>query len=158
GSDVSSSQSQAPVATVADTSTAPSTDAPASAPTNPARPSVAVNAVRTGTASVARGQQLARNRVQGAPARIERPPATQQQPARAGRARLSAPPEAPAAPPAAREATAAVVDETIYSAKDRDVIPPQTSETLPGPTISGFTTRTNAMEVIVSQTGAVERV
>ena len=38
------------------------------------------------------------------------------------------------------------------------MIPPQTDEKLPGPAISAWTTRTNAMEVIVSQTGAVERV
>ena len=62
------------------------------------------------------------------------------------------------APTTATEATAAVVDDTIYSAEDRDVIPPQTDEKLPGPAISAWTTRTNAMEVIVSQTGAVERV
>ena len=66
--------------------------------------------------------------------------------------------EAPAAAPPASQATAAVVDDTIYSAADRDVIPPQTEEKLPGPTISSWNTRTNAMEVIVSQTGAVERV
>ena len=66
--------------------------------------------------------------------------------------------EAPAAAASASQATAAVVDDTIYSAADRDVIPPQTEEKLPGPTISSWNTRTNAMEVIVSQTGAVERV
>ena len=38
------------------------------------------------------------------------------------------------------------------------MIPPQTEEKLPGPTIAAWTTRTNAMEIIVSQTGAVERV
>ena len=50
------------------------------------------------------------------------------------------------------------VDDTIYSAQDRDVIPPQTSEPLPAPTFSEWTTRTNSMEVIVSETGTVERV
>jgi len=52
----------------------------------------------------------------------------------------------------------ALVDETIYSERDPDVVPPQTAERLPGPTISRWSTRTNAMEVIVSETGAVERV
>ena len=51
-----------------------------------------------------------------------------------------------------------MIDETIYSERDPDVVPPQTGERLPGPTISRWTTRTNAMEVIVSETGAVERV
>ena len=52
----------------------------------------------------------------------------------------------------------AIVDDRIYSAEDADVVPPMTSETLPGPTISEWTTRTNAMELIVSATGAVEHV
>jgi hypothetical protein len=52
-----------------------------------------------------------------------------------------------------------IVDDRIYSAEDADVVPPQTSEMLlPGPTISAWSTRTNAMELIVSQTGAVEHV
>ena len=54
--------------------------------------------------------------------------------------------------------TSVGIDETIYSAQDRDVIPPQTSEPLPSPTFSEWTTRTNSMEVIVSETGNVERV
>ena len=52
----------------------------------------------------------------------------------------------------------AVVDKRIYSSDDPDVVPPRTSEALPGPTISQWTTRTNAMELIVSETGAVEHV
>jgi hypothetical protein len=51
------------------------------------------------------------------------------------------------------------IDQTIYSAQDADVQPPRIlSDTLPGPTISAWTTRINTMEVIVSDSGAVERV
>jgi len=156
----SSAQSAAPVAATADVSAAPSTDgAPTgSTPANPSNAPVVVNASRTTNASAARTPQLARNRVQSPTAAIARPPATPSQPDRLA---VVAPPPATEAPSAAvpvAEATAAVVDDTIYSAQDRDVIPPQTDEKLPGPAISAWTTRTNAMEVIVSQTGAVERV
>jgi hypothetical protein len=160
GSGASPAQSQPPVATTADVAAAPSTDAAATAstPAKPSNPPVAVNASRTTSASAARSPQLARNRVQSPTAAIARPPATPPQPDRLGTAAPVAAAEAPAVPAPATEATAAVVDDTIYSAQDRDVIPPQTDEKLPGPTISAWTTRTNAMEVIVSQTGAVERV
>jgi hypothetical protein len=50
-----------------------------------------------------------------------------------------------------------LVDDRIYSAEDSDVVPPRTSETLPGPTISSWTTRTNVVELIVSNDGTVER-
>jgi hypothetical protein len=79
----------------------------------------------------------------------------------ADRPNASVPLRTEIAPPAvafSSEALSSVIDETIYSAQDRDVLPPQTSENLPGPTISSWTTRTNAMEVIVSEAGAVERV
>jgi hypothetical protein len=59
---------------------------------------------------------------------------------------------------AAAPVAAAVVDDRIYSVEDADVIPPKTTERLPDPTFSAWTTRTNAMEVIVSDTGAVEHV
>ena len=55
------------------------------------------------------------------------------------------------------EPTAAVPDATIYSEADRDVRPPaMLSSELPPPTFSGWTTRPNVMELIVSETGAVE--
>jgi hypothetical protein len=67
--------------------------------------------------------------------------------------------DAPAEASSVADEASAGIDETIYSAQDRDVIPPQTSEPLPAPTFSGaWTTRTNSMEVIVSETGTVERV
>ncbi len=157
GSDVSSAQSLAPVAAAADTSAAPSDDASASAPSIPSKPPTAVNVVRTRTGAVARGQQLTRNRAEGVPVGIARPAATTP-PDRLGAAAAVAPPDASAAVPPAAEPIATVVDDTIYSAQDRDVVPPQTSEALPGPTISSWTTRTNVMEVIVSDSGAVERV
>ena len=52
-----------------------------------------------------------------------------------------------------------VKDRTIYSASDRDVQPPRILfNNLPGPAISAWTTRKNEMELIVSDSGAVERV
>jgi len=159
-SDASPAQSQPPVATAADVTSAPSTDAAptASTPAKPSNPPVVVNASRTTNASAARSPQLARNRVQSPTAGIARPAATASQPDRLAVAAPPAAAQATAAAAPAAEATAAVVDDTIYSAQDRDVIPPQTDEKLPGPAISAWTTRTNEMEVIVSQTGAVERV
>jgi hypothetical protein len=56
------------------------------------------------------------------------------------------------------EPTAAAPDTTIYSEADRDVQPPAVlSSELPGPTFLEWTTRTNVMELIISETGAVER-
>ena len=162
GSDASSARSEAAVAVAADSSAVPaasSTEVSPSARTVAAKPAAAASPTRTGTASVARSQQVGRNAAPRAPAAIARPAATPQQLDRAGAAApITTTIEAPAAAPPASQATAAVVDDTIYSAADRDVIPPQTEEKLPGPTISSWNTRTNAMEVIVSQTGAVERV
>ena len=63
-----------------------------------------------------------------------------------------------AAAPAVDEPAVAAPDSTIYSEADRDVRPPVVlSSELPGPAFSGWTTRTNVMELIVSETGAVER-
>jgi hypothetical protein len=165
GFDASHLQREGAVALAADSSaasasSAASTGASAGAPAKPApaKPSAAVNAGRTATASVARGQQVARNSVQRATAAVARPVAAPQQLDRDdASAPIATAIEVPAAAPATAPAVA-VVDDTIYSAADRDVIPPQTDEKLPGPTISSWTTRMNAMEVIVSQTGAVERV
>ena len=83
---------------------------------------------------------------------------TTPQPGRLEGPALAATPDVPLAAAPASEATAAVVDDTIYSEQDRDVVPPQTSEILPGPTFTRWTTRANSMEVIVSETGDVERV
>lgn len=63
-----------------------------------------------------------------------------------------------AANPSVGDAATLTIDQTIYSAENQDVVPPQTFDSLPGPTISRWTTRTNAMELIVSETGVVERV
>jgi len=162
GSDASSARSEAAVAVAADSSAVPaasSTEVSPSARTVAAKPAAAASPTRTGTASVARSQQVARSTVRGATVAIARPAVNPPQLDRAGAAApITTTIEAPAAAPPASQATAAVVDDTIYSAADRDVIPPQTEEKLPGPTISSWNTRTNAMEVIVSQTGAVERV
>ena len=72
-----------------------------------------------------------------------------------------APPAAPETVIAGAASTPAqdvpLVDDRIYSAEDSDVVPPRTSETLPGPTISSWTTRTNVVELIVSNDGTVER-
>ena len=164
-SGASSARTEPTVAADADSSAASTssaadpTEVSASARTTRAKSSTAASAGRTGTASIARSQQVARSTVRGATAAIARPAVNPPQLDRAGAAApIATTTEAPAAAPPASQATAAVVDDTIYSAADRDVIPPQTEERLPGPTISSWTTRTNAMEVIVSQTGAVERV
>jgi len=136
------------LATAGNTSTARSDGVSARASTNPSKPPTVVNAVRTGTDTVA--QTVTQNRAESAPVGIA-------QPERLGAVASVATPDAPAAVSASSVATAAVVDDRIYTAQDRDVVPPHTSETLPGPTISSWTTRINAMEVIVSQTGDVER-
>jgi hypothetical protein len=160
GSDVLSEQREAPVAAAADTSTVTSNDvAPATRPATSKRPTAAnANAARTTNSTIARGQQVVRNRGEDAAEGITRPAATAPQPNRLGGAAPAATPSAPAAATPAPEAAAAVVDRTIYSAEDRDVAPPQTSEDLPAPTFTRWTTRTNAIEVIVSETGMVERV
>jgi hypothetical protein len=63
-----------------------------------------------------------------------------------------------AALPLSTDEVASVIDRTLYSKDDEDVRPPQLLyEQLPSPTIGGWTTRTNVIEVIVSETGAVER-
>src|SRR5437762_11092642 len=68
---------------------------------------------------------------------------------------VAAVPDADAA--AVDEPTVAAPDTTIYSEADRDVRPPVVlSSELPRPTFSGWTTRTNVMELIISETGAVE--
>ena len=144
------------LATADNTSTARSDGVSARARTNPSKPATVVNAVRTGTDTVAPAQTVTQNRTESGPVGIARPVGTTQ-PDRLGAVASVATPDAPAAVSASSVATAAVVDDRIYTAQDRDVVPPHTSETLPGPTISSWTTRINAMEVIVSQTGDVER-
>ena len=53
---------------------------------------------------------------------------------------------------------ASVPDQTLYSKDNEDVRPPKLLfEQLPTPTIGGWTTRTNVIEVIVSEAGDVER-
>ena len=152
---------QASVASAADTSAATSNDVAATTPTNTSqrRSAANANAVTSATGADARGQQIVRSRLEDAiaagiatPATITPIPGQPDGTAPAGTL------DPPAAAPPASEVTAAVVDDTIYSDQDRDVVPPQTPEILPGPTFSRWTTRTNAMEVIVSETGAVERV
>jgi outer membrane biosynthesis protein TonB len=50
-----------------------------------------------------------------------------------------------------------LVDQAIYTRANADVRPPRlVSEQLPTPAIGGWTTRTNAIEVLVSQDGTVE--
>jgi hypothetical protein len=62
-----------------------------------------------------------------------------------------------AAPLPLTDEVARVIDSTVYSKNDEDVRPPRLlSEQLPTPTIGGWITRTNVIEVIVSETGAVE--
>jgi hypothetical protein len=133
------------------------TDAGVSASKGPAAPSTVVNTNAASTADAQVQQLSAGNGSENAPAGADTTPVITPQPDPfVGRA-PAAPASAPVASPAAA-AAALLIDQTIYSEQDRDVVPPRTSEKLPGPTISSWTTRTNAMEVIVAPTGAVERV
>jgi len=60
--------------------------------------------------------------------------------------------------PSSTAAVADVIDQTLYSKDDADVQPPRLlSPELPVAAISGWTTRTNVIEVIVSESGSVER-
>jgi hypothetical protein len=155
GFDLLFARREAPVAAAADTSAA--TSSVAAVPTPPSgqvqRPR-ASNANSAGLADgTAQGQQDVRTEGEEAPAAIAAPVPTTLQ-----TGELDAPAETTTVDTPAAPTSVAVVDDTIYSEQDRDVVPPYTSEALPGPTISSWTTRTNAMEVIVSETGAVERV
>ena len=157
GSDVPSPAREASAA--ADSSVATSNDVAAATPTNTSQRSPAANAnTRSAIGTTARGQQGVQSLRDDAPAGITGPAVTTPQPGRLDGPALAATPDVPLAAAPASEATAAVVDDTIYSEQDRDVVPPQTSEILPGPTFTRWTTRTNAMEVIVSEMGDVERV
>jgi len=110
-------------------------------------------AARTASVSVRRDEVIV-------PAGASRTPATEAARRVEPRANVTPPVAAEEIAPAAAAApiAAAVVDDRIYSVEDADVIPPKTTERLPDPTFSAWTTRTNAMEVIVSDTGAVEHV
>jgi hypothetical protein len=134
----------------AESGTAPSSRAASKTPADVFLPAGRrANAARLSADAVPRGQQTVQTRSQNTPL------AAAQSDRADGGAELQVP---FAAVPSSADAAATVIDETIYSAEDQGVLPPQTSEKLPGPTISRWTTRTNAMEVIVSETGAVERV
>lgn len=112
-----------------------------------------------GNSITGRAQQLVvGNRGENVAVEPAAPGANTSQPDRLNGDALVAPVSAPLATAPSADLAATVIDETIYSDRDPDVVPPQTSEQLPGPTFSRWTTRTNAMEVIVSETGAVERV
>jgi hypothetical protein len=106
--------------------------------------------------------------IQARSASSARPPVTTRAPANASPEaaksqdqRLDAPFSSEAtiaAVPPATDEVASVIDRTLYSRDDGDVRPPRLlSEQLPSPTIGGWITRTNVIEVIVSETGAVER-
>jgi len=157
GSDVSSVQTQASVAGAAEASGAASSEVPESTNTSQRPSATNANTVGSESSTIARGQQVVGNHREDVDAVTIGPATTASQPDIVDGPASAETPDAPAAVPPAAEPTAAV-DDTIYSAQDRDVVPPQTSEALPGPTISSWTTRTNAMEVIVSVTGTVERV
>jgi TonB-like protein len=114
------------------------------------------NAARLSVTGASRDQDAAQTRSLNAPIFAGRSGGTEAQSDQTdGRAALQVP---FAAGPSSGDAAATTIDQTIYSADNQDVVPPQTLDKLPGPTISRWTTRTNAMEVIVSETGVVERV
>jgi hypothetical protein len=155
-SDVLSPQSEAAVAATVGTSTAPSKDTATAATDRSKRPaSVNTNAAKS---PIAEGQQIEPSGTDDGAAGIVGSEAATPEPGELDGAGLAETLEAPTAAPPSSQATAGAVDDTLYSAQDRDVVPPQTSESLPGPTFARYTTRTNAMELIVSETGTVERV
>jgi hypothetical protein len=157
GSDVLSPQSEASVAATVGTSAAPSNDTSAIAATDRSKRPVNTNAARAANSPIAQGQPAEGSGAEGATVGIAGPEATTPQPDELDVAALAGTLEAFAAAPPSSQTTAAI-DDTLYSEQDRDVVPPQTSEGLPGPTFARWTTRTNAMELIVSETGTVERV
>jgi type II secretory pathway pseudopilin PulG len=159
-SDASQAQQQAVTATE-DTDSAASTDGAATTPTGSSKRPGAVNAVASRNAGGAntRGQQLiTRDRRADVATTSTTPVPVTTQADRVNAGAPIAPASAAAAVSPAGDAGSTVIDETIYSAQDRDVVPPRASERLPAPTFSEWTTRSNEMEVIVSETGAVERV
>jgi hypothetical protein len=156
GSDVSSLQSEAAVAATVGTSAAPSNGTSATAATDRSKRSGSVN-TNAANSAIAQGQPAEGSVAEDAGAGIAGPDATTPQPDELDVTALAGTLEAFAAAPPSSQTTAAV-DDTLYSEQDRDVVPPQTSEGLPGPTFARWTTRTNAMELIVSETGTVERV
>ena len=157
GSDVLSPQSEAPVAATVGTSTAPSNDTSATAATDRSKRPPSVN-TNVASSPIAQGKPAEGSGAEDGAAGIAGPEATTPQPDELDVAALGGTLEALAAAPPSSQTTAAVVDDALYSDQDRDVVPPQTSESLPGPTFARWTTRTNAMELIVSETGTVERV
>jgi len=149
-------------------SAASSNDAPPAADVNPPADTAPANAKRVrAVAPVAVRPSTARSAPASAPpaqnvAARGGSRAVGTETSRRPEARSSAPPTVAAEAVAAAAASSPVpdvpfVDERIYSAEDTDVVPPRTSETLPGPAISAWTTRTNVVELIVSDSGTVER-
>lgn len=62
-------------------------------------------------------------------------------------------------PAPTNDGTAVSPDRIVYSREDLDVRPPQMlSPELPRPAVASWPTRTNSMELIVSESGSVERV
>jgi hypothetical protein len=136
------------IATVANT--APARVAGPNSPARPAAP-LASRAPTGGTQKIA--PAIVANRT---PVAASAPARTQ-----TSDPRVTASSEVAPAPPAilpdAGDEAPAVVDQAIYTRDNADVRPPRlVSEQLPAPAIGGWTTRTNAIEVLVSQDGSVE--
>ena len=148
----SETTSPTPAATSTNTLTATSTKRAAQIAKRaaPIPPTIVKSPVPAGSASIAR-QPITPNR-----AGSLRDAETSQ----ALDARTTVASEVPiGAAPSSTDVIATGFDNTLYSKDDEDVRPPRLlSESLPSPTIGGWTTRTNVIEVIVSETGTVERV
>jgi hypothetical protein len=139
---------------------APSTDVAAKVATNSSKRPAPANAnAAAGARNTSRGQQVAL-RTEREDTAVATATASVNTPA-ADVLTTGAPVTAASAPVDASsvaDAASTIADDTIYSRRDPDVVPPHAAELPPAPTFSSWTTRTNEIEVIVSETGAVERV
>lgn len=159
GSATPSTSASSPAAASAESSDATPPNAPPGTASKKAQPpATKAVATRTGSGLVARNEQPRSGSTENAAVLLPKVSAARPQDERSTvRAPLATEIAAPVVA-SSSDVVSTAIDETIYSAEDRDVVPPQTEESLPGPTISRWTTRTNAMEVIVSNAGSVERV
>ena len=163
----SETTSPAPAATPTNTPAATLTNTPTATSTNTPTATSTKRAVPVAKRAASLPPTIVKSRVPAGPASIARQPITPSRPgnlrdagaSQALDARPTVDSEIPiAAVPSSTDVIATGFDNTLYSKDDEDVRPPRLlSESLPSPTIGGWTTRTNVIEVIVSETGAVER-
>lgn len=163
----SETTSPTPATTSTNTPTTTSTNTLTATSTNKLTATSTKRAVQVAKGAASIPPTIVKSRVPPGPASIVRQPITpnravnlrdaETSPALDARTTVAS--EIPiAAVPSSTDVIATGFDNTLYSKDDEDVRPPRLlSESLPSPTIGGWTTRTNVIEVIVSETGAVER-